>query len=115
MKPVTIFITAILVFGFLFNMSAEKTYSQPVPFEGCCQFDGSCENLAQEVCFADPLSLLFFIDSECNESTGVCPRSDVGDSEARSVPTLSEWGLIAMAGVLGLVGFIVIHRRKVTA
>jgi len=32
-----------------------------------------------------------------------------------TIPTLSEWGLIALAGVLGLVGFMVIRRRKVTA
>ena len=31
------------------------------------------------------------------------------------VPTLSEWGLIAMAGVLGIIGFMVIRRRKATA
>ena len=31
------------------------------------------------------------------------------------IPTLSEWGLIAMAGVLGIVEFMVIRRRKVTA
>ncbi|MEX1000181.1 MAG: IPTL-CTERM sorting domain-containing protein [Thermodesulfobacteriota bacterium] len=31
------------------------------------------------------------------------------------IPTLSEWGLIAMAGVLGIVGYLVIRRRKVTA
>jgi YVTN family beta-propeller protein len=31
------------------------------------------------------------------------------------VPTLSEWGLIAMAGILGIVGFIVIRRKKVSA
>ncbi len=31
------------------------------------------------------------------------------------IPTLSEWGLITMAGVLGIVGFMVIRRRKVTA
>ncbi|MCH7950352.1 MAG: IPTL-CTERM sorting domain-containing protein [Candidatus Dadabacteria bacterium] len=33
------------------------------------------------------------------------------------IPTLSEWGLIAMAGILGIAGFIVIviRRRKVTA
>jgi hypothetical protein len=31
------------------------------------------------------------------------------------VPTLSEWGLIAMAGILGIVGFMVTRRRKVTA
>ena len=32
---------------------------------------------------------------------------------ARDIPTLSEWGVIAMAGILGIVGFIVIRRRKV--
>ena len=37
------------------------------------------------------------------------------DSDDISVPTLSEWGLIAMAGILGIVGFMVIRRRKVTA
>ncbi|MCH7519057.1 MAG: IPTL-CTERM sorting domain-containing protein [Candidatus Dadabacteria bacterium] len=31
------------------------------------------------------------------------------------IPTLSEWGLITMAGVLGIIGFIAIRRRKVTA
>ena len=33
---------------------------------------------------------------------------------ARNIPTLSEWGLIAMAGVLGIIGLIAIHRRKAT-
>jgi len=33
----------------------------------------------------------------------------------RNVPTLSEWGLIAMAGILGLVGFMVMRRRKALA
>ncbi|TDI98843.1 MAG: IPTL-CTERM sorting domain-containing protein [Candidatus Dadabacteria bacterium] len=32
-----------------------------------------------------------------------------------TIPTLSEWGLIAMAGILGLVGFMVLRRRKITA
>ncbi|GJM16692.1 MAG: hypothetical protein DHS20C13_20190 [Thermodesulfobacteriota bacterium] len=32
-----------------------------------------------------------------------------------TVPTLSEWGLIAMAGLLGIVGFMVIRRRQATA
>ncbi len=31
-----------------------------------------------------------------------------------NVPTLSQWGLIAVAAVLGIVGFMVIRRRKVT-
>jgi hypothetical protein len=33
----------------------------------------------------------------------------------RDVPTISEWDLIAMAGVLGIIGFMVIRRRKATA
>jgi YVTN family beta-propeller protein len=32
-----------------------------------------------------------------------------------NTPTLSEWGLITMAGLLGIVGFMVIRRRKGTA
>lgn len=31
------------------------------------------------------------------------------------VPTLSQWGLITMAGILGFIGFMVIRRRRVAA
>ncbi len=34
---------------------------------------------------------------------------------ARNIPTLSEWGLIAMAGVLGIIGLLALRRRKATA
>ena len=34
---------------------------------------------------------------------------------AQTIPTLSEWGLIAMAGVLGIIGLLAIRRKKVTA
>lgn len=33
----------------------------------------------------------------------------------RPIPTISEWGLIAMAGVLGLVGIAVIRRKRLAA
>ena len=36
-------------------------------------------------------------------------------STPSSIPTLSQWGLIAMAGILGIVGFMVMKRRKETA
>lgn len=39
----------------------------------------------------------------------------LGNEQAESVPTLSEWGLIAMAAVFGLVGFMVMRRKRVTA
>ncbi|MCH8014431.1 MAG: IPTL-CTERM sorting domain-containing protein [Candidatus Dadabacteria bacterium] len=32
-----------------------------------------------------------------------------------NIPTLSEWGLIAMVALLGVVGFIAYRRRQVTA
>lgn len=34
---------------------------------------------------------------------------------ARNIPTLSEWGLIATAGILGMIGLFAIRRRKLTA
>ena len=30
----------------------------------------------------------------------------------RNVPTLSEWGLIAMAGLIGIIGLYAIRRKK---
>ena len=35
--------------------------------------------------------------------------------ESRPIPTLSEWGFITMAGVLGIIGLLAIRRRKITA
>ena len=40
---------------------------------------------------------------------------ECGGDFVSPVPTLSEWGLIAMAGILGIVGLMVMRRRKVTA
>lgn len=101
-----------IALAFVFSAAA---YSQPGPFEGCCQFFTGCENLSQSECIANDNSTGFVIDMECNEATGSCPFPETGDSEARPVPTLSEWGLIAMAGILGIVGFMVIRRRQLTA
>jgi exosortase sorting signal-containing protein len=33
----------------------------------------------------------------------------------RPIPTLSEWGLIALAGVLGVIGLVAIRRKRLTA
>lgn len=35
--------------------------------------------------------------------------------ETKPIPTLSQWGLIAMAGMIGLAGFIAIRRKSITA
>jgi len=49
------------------------------------------------------------------ESCEIFLNELVGIENVRPIPTLSEWGLIAMAGVLGIAGLMVIRRRKVTA
>jgi hypothetical protein len=36
-------------------------------------------------------------------------------SSQTPVPTLSQWGIIAMAGILGIAGYIVMRRRKAAA
>ncbi|MCK5392109.1 MAG: IPTL-CTERM sorting domain-containing protein [Deltaproteobacteria bacterium] len=38
-----------------------------------------------------------------------------GGIAVSTVPTLSQWGLIAMAAILGIVGFMVMRRRKAAA
>ena len=49
------------------------------------------------------------IESDPVEKIWVLPTISV------PIPTLTQWGLIAMVVVLGIVGFMVIRRRKVTA
>jgi len=46
---------------------------------------------------------------------GVDPGGEVPNPTEVNVPTLSEWGLIATAGILGMIGIFVIRRRKLTA
>ena len=50
--------------------------------------------------------------NEFNSIRSICPCQPIVFTP---IPTLSEWGLIAVAVVLGIVGFMVIRRRKVTA
>ena len=56
--------------------------------------------------------LVSFIGFMDHEAKGLAFDCGVGPP---TIPTLSEWGLIAMAGILGIVGFMVMRRRKVTA
>lgn len=62
--------------------------------------------------------LRFFEDDD-----GLPPYDDDGDGDIggfrimnndpiRNIPTLSEWGLVAMAGVLGVIGMLAVRRRR---
>ena len=82
--------------------------------EGCCV-------LGVNDCINDQTA------DECNEAGGAieigvsCSAAPTCNNvmplpPSFNVPTISQWGLIAMAGILGIVGFImVIRRRKVAA
>lgn len=41
--------------------------------------------------------------------------ADITPITPRPIPTLSEWALMAMAGVLGIIGILAIRRRRVAA
>ena len=69
---------------------------------------------------ADGTRIAFFGDANINGGNPQGQRqiwlaTCLDPATARNIPTLSEWGLIAMAGVLGMVGFIAIRRKKATA
>jgi len=66
---------------------------------------------------------IFTINPETGEAT-VVTQTLVGFSSLAiappvcgiaEVPTLSEWGLIAMSAILGIVGYMVMRRRKAAA
>jgi len=114
MKTISTFVIAFLIVGFFFLALPEKGYSGAMPFvfPGCCQLEepiiecgtiGDIEDLNE--CGGIPFS-----GEECNEE-GMC----TGGKVITPIPTLSEWSLIAMAGILGIIGFMVIRRRKVSA
>ncbi len=82
---------------------------QAQPNEGCCTGLGE---------FPDACSIL--TEQECTNSGGTYQGDGTNCNSfnqcfTRPIPTMSEWGLIAMAGILGFVGFMVMRRRKVTA
>jgi IPTL-CTERM motif len=70
---------------------------------------GGCDN-PDDILTVDPITG----DVEFIGSTGQGSVSDLAfvPLPPTIVPTLSEWGLIAMAGVLGIIGLIAIRRRK---
>lgn len=43
---------------------------------------------------------------------GQCRFTNVRDVQVSSVPTITEWGLVAMAAVLGFIGFMAVRRRS---
>ncbi len=53
-------------------------------------------------------------NGQCNPPPPT-PPGLIGIGDTTSVPAFSQWGLLSMAGILGLAGFILLHRRKASA
>lgn len=73
---------------------------------GCCVIEpGSCEDaVVVSSCGGE----LWLVQTSC-ENVPQCT------SPAAEVPAISKWGIVAVAAVLGIMGFIVIRKRKAVA
>ena len=72
----------------------------PPPEEtGCCQVESD----ACDETFVEDCNFAFFPGANCPES-GLCEPPVV-------IPTLNQWGMIIMAGFLGLIGIFFITRK----
>ncbi len=103
------FVVAFLTFGFLLLALPEEGFSGFSTDVDCCQLEGQCFDISEGPfdCMSDDVVEEAF----CNQDTGFCTQI----ISERNIPTLSEWGLIAMAGILGIAGFIIIRRKKAAA
>ena len=99
------------------NMGRES-----VPFSGECVPD-SCrldQNLQVSWTYTSQETGLdtitaFFEDEELSDEALIDFVTKRWEPGTRPIPTLSEWGLIAMAGVMGVVGYLVLRKRKLAA
>ena len=114
MKIISYLFIAVFVMGFMFVALPDKALSQNtccqgIGIEPCGQSEFCCNDISpifsQQECLDDGGILT---TGSCNELTGLCS----GFSNRENVPTLSEWGLIFLAGVLGIVGFVMVRRNK---
>ena len=128
MKTVSTYVIALLVLGFLFIALPEKGNAGfPLVPGGppCCDSEPGnicnggadaesvCENFS--ACENGTGECVFFDNAICVQTGEFTGRCDVAPPTSKNVPTLGVLGLIVMAGVIGVIGFIAIRRRKVTA
>ncbi len=94
------------------NTSDNDTCKTAFGAPGCCVISlGNCNE--QQMFDGDGgcvgEGIAWFFETNCSE-VPECADPKV----STPIPTLTQWGLIAMVVVLGIVGFMVIRRRKVT-
>ena len=91
-----------------------------IPNNGECSVNDDCTtdgNGQVSWTYSSLISGTDIIVASFEDQAGSVLESDPVEKiwEALPIPTLSEWGLITMAGVLGIIGFMVMRRKKVTA
>ena len=122
-----IFLASILTAGIFFlaipdSSHAGSLFGGPpcceivIPDQGtfCAGGEDAVLQCNGETCQLGPAECELFEDRICtsvggSDEFGICRQSV---SIERNVPTLGEWGLIALVAVLGAAGYIVIRRRK---
>ena len=113
MEPrVFFFILSILIAGPLFTTVAEGGLDPVPPMDGCCTcpLEPGCSTTPQNDCPSDCI----FINGQVCSDQGICvTQSD--PTEPNPIPVLSEWGFIAMAVILGVIGFLIIRKRRAAA
>ena len=85
---------------------------------GCCVIaQGNCTQVvSQESCDVVEDGVGYFFGADCSQVPACSdPSPGPGAEPPSSVPTLSQWSLIALSGILGVIGFIVVLRRRETA
>ncbi len=112
---ISLFSITVLIFGFVLLALPEEGFSGIlVPQIDCCQGVGVCGD-SSEGPIGCPVEDLV-PNAVCDEATGLCVSNDIPTPpEPSNIPTLGEWGLIAMAGILGIAGFLFMRRRKAAA
>ena len=111
------FLLAVLIIFIMFIAFAEKGFAQNGEAT-CCQFlsdiclrNGIVGDCCQPI--SPDFSSAFCIVSGGEPVGGSCSQVGIciDPSASRNVPSLSQWGLIALAGVLGLFSLIAIRRK----
>jgi len=83
-----------------------------------CSASGSCDEMILGCCVFGPNDCGVISEEECLEERGDYEGDDVECSEVpicnvviSPIPTLNQWGLIAVAGLMGLFSLFIIIRR----
>jgi hypothetical protein len=97
-NQVLVFVGLFLIAGFLILSRLETSFAGVGQVIACCQETASsCFDASNEPCLVQD----FRLNEICNEQTGQC-------EPIQPIPTLNQWGMIVMTGVLGLFAFIAI-------